>query len=89
MVVSSQRKVVLGKCKSKLLWYSILYLIERLRPIAQVTTHAGKDMEEGEHSWVGVHFHYGSQYGDSSERWESISLKTMPLLGIYPMDFPS
>ena len=29
------------------------------------------------------------QYDTSSERWESISLKTMPLLGIYPMDFPS
>jgi hypothetical protein len=71
----------LGKCKSELLWNFILHLSEWVKSVKWVETHAGENMEKEEHSSIAggsanLYNHGGNQYGDSSESWESICLKT-------------
>jgi len=54
---------------------------ELLRSNTQVTAHAGKHVEEGEHSSiagmnVNLHSHFGNQYGGFSENWKLFYVKT-------------
>jgi hypothetical protein len=42
---------------------------------AQVTAHAGKNVEQGEHSYIGggcvnLYNHFGNQFGGFSGNWE-------------------
>lgn len=51
------------------------------RSITQVTTHAGEDMKQGEHSSMSdesanLYSHYENQDVGSSESWEAICVMT-------------
>jgi hypothetical protein len=57
------------------------YPLEWPRSQTQVTEHAGKDVEQGEHfstaaGRANLYNHFGNQFGSFSENWEQFYLKT-------------
>ena len=65
---------------SKFLVY-VLSVYSRLRSKPLMTAHAGEDVEKGEHSSIAGasanwYSRFGNQYGEFSENWDSIDLKT-------------